>query len=150
MTFSNLINFILGLYLIQTISFAYSQQCKSRYSPNYTGTCVTPSTCKGAILNNLCAGSLKCCITDKNYTPQNFVTSSQLKSITGINSARMEYISEVLRPAGTTCNQKSSFISQLAHESGNFNFDEEMRSEDYFKKYDIRDDLGNTKTGDGK
>jgi hypothetical protein len=94
---------------------------------------------------------LKCCITDNNYTPQTFVTSAQLKLITGVSTSRMDYIAKALRPPTSTpsCNQKATFISQLAHESGNFIYDEEIGSEDYFSKYDFRADLGNNKVGDG-
>ena len=143
-----LIFLFLGLLYIQNV---YGQTCKSRYSPNYTGSCTSLSSCQGAILNNLCPGSLKCCITDNSYTPQTFVTSAQLKSITGVTTSRMDYIAKALRPpiANPTCNQKATFISQLAHESGNFIYDEEIGSEDYFSKYDFRADLGNSKVGDG-
>jgi hypothetical protein len=135
--------------LISTQSI-FCQTCKSTYS-GYTGTCTSLSSCQGAILNNKCSGSLKCCITDSNYTPQTFVTSAQLKSITGTSSSRMDYIAKALRPPTTnpSCNQKASYISQLAHESGNFLYDEEIGSEDYFSKYDFRADLGNNKVGDG-
>lgn len=41
------------------------------------------------------------------------------------------------------------FLSQCAHESGNFRYPRELGGPEYLKKYEGRKDLGNTQPGDG-
>jgi putative chitinase len=82
----------------------------------------------------------------------NFVSAADLQSLVGASSARLAFISRVLvgPNSNPTCQQKSTFLSQLAHESSRFLYGEEIGAEGYFNKYENRpDDLGNTQTGDG-
>ena len=135
------------------IQLASSQSCKSRYSPFYTGTCTKRSDCTGGLLNNLCPNNLACCIDDPNASiaNSNFVSAADLQSLVGASSARLTFMSRVLvgPNSNPTCQQKSTFLSQLAHESSRFLYGEEIGAEDYFNKYENRPDLGNTQTGDG-
>lgn len=143
----NFFYFLIFLTIAQA-RIAWAQSCTSRYA-KYDGTCVQASACKGALLNNLCPGSLKCCAKQDISTNQNFVTEYELKSIIGFTNERISYTSRLLKPPTSrfTCNQKAAFLSQLAHESSNFMLSEEEGSEDYFKKYDNK--LGNNQSGDG-
>jgi putative chitinase len=51
---------------------------------------------------------------------------------------------------GITTNLRlAHFLSQCAHESGNFKYTSELGGENYLKKYEGRKDLGNTEVGDG-
>lgn len=48
-----------------------------------------------------------------------------------------------------TCNRQAAFLAQIGHETLNLQFMTELGSDEYFKKYDGRKDLGNTEPGDG-
>lgn len=139
------------LILLALTKSAFTQSCTSSYAPFYKGNCVSPSICQGALLNNLCPGSLKCCITDSTYKTQSFVSKSQLENILSLSNARTEYISKILisPTANPSCFQKAAFLSQLIHETGKFMNDEELGDPSIFTKYDGRNDLGNTQIGDG-
>ncbi len=133
-----------------------AQNCTSRYSPYYNGTCLNPANCEGALINNLCPGSLKCCIQETNgNSQQNFVTAAELTNVLGISSPRLTYIAKILTPptSNPTCNQKSAYLSQLAHESSKFSDAEELGSTSYFDRYEYNtakgQELGNTQPGDG-
>ncbi len=145
---------ILKIIILFSIDFSKAQPCISRYEPYFNGTCSLPNNCQGALLNNLCPSGLRCCITDTTFEPQTFISFSQLINITGLSNPRIEYVSKILRPPASnpTCNQKSAFISQLAHESANFVWDEEIGqyNESYFDRYENRTDIGNNQPGDGK
>ena len=150
----NLSLIIIEIIIVYSINLANAQQCTSRYQPYYNGSCTVPSDCQGALLNNLCPSGLRCCITDYSYEPQTFISFNQLKNITGLSNPRIEYVSKILRPpsANPTCNQKAAFVSQLAHESANFVWDEEIGqyNESYFDRYENRTDIGNNQPGDGR
>jgi putative chitinase len=45
--------------------------------------------------------------------------------------------------------RKAHFMAQVDHESGGFKYTKELGKDSYFKKYEGRLDLGNTKPGDG-
>ncbi len=49
----------------------------------------------------------------------------------------------------TTNLRLAHFLSQCAHESGNFKYTKELGDDAYFKKYEGRKTLGNTQPGDG-
>ena len=109
------------------------------------------SSCQGATLNNLCPGSLKCCIPE-SASSEGFVNIQALTSLTGTSQTdRLSFISRAIKAptANPTCYQKAAFLAQLLHESANFRSDEEIGNEEYFSKYDGRTDLGNTQPGDG-
>ncbi len=143
--------YLLILVLSQIKNIESQSSCLSRYSPFFNGTCMSPSNCKGALLNNLCPGSLKCCINETIFINENFISENDLISFTGINSARISFVSQILKSPtpNPTCNLKAAFLGQLAHESTNFINGEELGPEDYFSRYENRNDLGNTQPGDG-
>ena len=140
------------MLIVCMLKLTLSQSCTGRYTPTYTGTCIKREECTGALLNNLCSGNLVCCISESTPTIYYFVTNSELEELTGLKNNRISSISGVLqRPTlSPTCSQKASFLSQLAHESANFMYGEELGSEVYFDKYENRIDLGNTESGDGR
>ena len=155
MFFKNILNtFLVYLAIMCMIKLTLSQSCAGRYSPSYKGTCSKRTECTGALLNNLCSGDLVCCISEPNPVSNNFVTSNDLEKLTGLKNNRISSISRVLQSPTTnpTCSQKASFLSQLAHESANFMYGEELGNgtEVYFDKYENRIDLGNTEPGDGR
>jgi hypothetical protein len=142
--------------ILLNMTLAQSKSCISKYS-KLKGTCMNPYDCEGAILNNLCTGSLKCCIpeTDGN-SQQNFITKTDLENVFGLtNSPRLKYIAKILSPPlqSYTCNQKAAYLSQLAHETGNFRLSEEEGQTSYFEKYEYNTtkgkELGNIDPGDG-
>jgi predicted chitinase len=80
------------------------------------------------------------------------VTMDQLRKIMpNLSQAKAEqylpHINNAMAEAGiTTKNQKAAFLSQLAHESGQLRYMEEIASG---SAYEGRRDLGNTQPGDG-
>lgn len=48
-----------------------------------------------------------------------------------------------------TKQRKAMFFAQIDHESGGFKYLKELGNDAYFKKYEGRKNLGNTKPGDG-
>ncbi len=81
------------------------------------------------------------------------LTQQQLQRIMpGLSSSKAaQYISHLsngMREAGiTTCPRKAAFLAQLAHESGQLRYFEEIASG---AAYEGRRDLGNTQPGDGR
>jgi putative chitinase len=81
------------------------------------------------------------------------LSTSQLRSImTGLSESNAnKYIGALntaMASAGiNTCARQSAFIAQLAHESGQLRYWEELASG---AAYEGRKDLGNTQPGDGK
>jgi putative chitinase len=139
------------IILFLTYEKILAQNCTSRYTPYFNGTCMSVSSCQGATLNNLCPGSLKCCIPE-SASSEGFVSIQTLASLTGSSQTdRLSFISGAIKAptANPTCFHKSAFLAQLLHESANFRSDEEIGNEAYFSKYDGRPDLGNTQPGDG-
>jgi putative chitinase len=88
---------------------------------------------------------------DGNY----IVTEAQLKKIMSqaSNSNIKKFIiplNVAMKKFGITAPlQVSAFLSQIALESGNLLYTKELGGPSYFKRYDGRKDLGNTKLGDG-
>ncbi len=80
------------------------------------------------------------------------VSLDQLRRIMpNLSQAKAEqylpHLNNAMREAGiTTRNQKAAFLAQLAHESGQFRYMEEIASG---AAYEGRRDLGNTQPGDG-
>jgi predicted chitinase len=80
------------------------------------------------------------------------ISLAQLRAImTGLSSANAQKYLPALNSAMAqgninTCPRKSAFIAQLAHESGQLRYWEELASG---KAYEGRKDLGNTHPGDG-
>lgn len=142
---------IITLFVNKTIS----QQCQSNYEPFFNGTCINKADCTGAIINNKCPGTLKCCIEEANAitASPSLLSASQLENILSSKNKRIESISKILIGPNEkpTCFEKTFFLSQLAHESANFLESEELGSDSYLNnKYDLRSDLGNSRPGDGK
>lgn len=140
------------VYLSIVLKWIDATSCTSRYGERYTGTCMSPSLCTGATLNNLCPGSDKCCIDDtgSSSTSNDFISRDNFLAIVG-NNTRTRAMYDYLQPPTSepTCFQTASYIAQLAHESSKFLFGEELGSESYFEKYDGKSNLGNTQPGDG-
>lgn len=136
------------IMILNQTRFIFNQSCTSTYS-GLVGTCLRPADCEGAVLNNLCPGSLKCCVNEKVIGNENFVNAQELISITGSNSKRIVFVSSFLKSPSDnpSCDLKASFISQLVHESKNFLAGEEIGGESYFLKYE--NIKGNTQPGDG-
>jgi len=130
----------------------YVTAIKSRYPPYFDGTCMNPSLCTGAILNNLCEGSNKFCVPETSAPGQNglfnFVEVIQVAP----NNQRIQSIFQyIIAPSnGMDCSQKAAYLAQLAHESTGFMNGEEIGVESYFDRYENRADLGNTNPGDGR
>ena len=107
--------------------------------------------CKGATLNNLCPGNMKCCITEP-VSSESFVSVQDLLTLTGSSlSERLTFISSAIKAptSRASCAQKAAFLAQLLHESARFRSDEELGTEtDLATKYAGRADLGNTQPGD--
>jgi predicted chitinase len=80
------------------------------------------------------------------------VSLDQLKKIMpNLSDAKareyLPHLNAAMKEAGiTTKNQKAAFLAQLAHESGQFRYMEEIASG---SAYEGRKDLGNTQPGDG-
>lgn len=140
----------LTIILMMDMSEILAQNCQGRYSTtaNFQGECRKPANCTGAILNNLCPGSLKCCIPDPGAGKYQFVETKNLEFITGLSNDRITLISKTLEQPKNNpdCKEMSSFVSQLAYESSNFMLAEESGSESDFDKFDSLP--GNSK-GDG-
>ena len=156
LTFTIVVIILINLNLLISMIFAQSKSCETKYS-KLIGTCMQPYDCEGALINNLCAGSLKCCIPETNgNSRQYFVTDTQLANVFGLkSSSRLKYIAKILSSPvlGFTCNQKAAYLSQLAHESGRFRLSEEEGTTSYFDQYEYNTkkgiELGNIMPGDG-
>jgi predicted chitinase len=87
-----------------------------------------------------------------NAPPGSGVSMDQLRAIMPNLSAQkaqeyLPHLNNAMAEAGiTTKNQKAAFLAQLAHESGQFRYMEEIASG---AAYEGRRDLGNTQPGDG-
>ena len=55
-------------HTIPDVELLGSPTCVTKIN-NYAGACIKPSECNGAIYNNLCPGSYKCCVEDHNSSP---------------------------------------------------------------------------------
>jgi putative chitinase len=81
------------------------------------------------------------------------ISASELRRIVpNLSASKAEevsrHLSSAMTEAGiTTPRQKAAFVAQLAHESGGFQFMEEIASG---AAYEGRRDLGNTQPGDGR
>ena len=139
--------------LCQAFQITTAQACTSRYGSFLNGTCMSPNSCTGAMLNNLCPGNRKCCIDDPNPDSASspLISRDSFYKIIG-KTARTEAIYGYLPnpKSEPSCFQRASFFSQLAHETGNFLLSEEEGPESYFDQYDDRVDLGNNQKGDGR
>ncbi|CAF0980271.1 unnamed protein product [Adineta ricciae] len=78
------------------------------------------------------------------------VTASQLKAIMPRckHAGYLSHINAAMNEGSiNTCNRKAAFLAQIAHESGELLYMEELASG---AAYEGRKDLGNTEKGDGK
>ena len=142
-------NLIIILILIEIIYYATA--ITSRYPPYFDGTCMSPSLCPGAILNNLCDGTNKFCVTEATISSTGLFTLDQILSVAPNNGRVQSIYQYIIAPNnGMNCNQKSAYLAQLAHESSGLMSGEEIGVESYFDKYENRADLGNTQAGDGR
>lgn len=65
-------------------------------------------------------------------------------------AALIESINQAMQEASiNTPARQAAFLAQIAHETGGFQWFHELGADAYFKKYDGREDLGNTEPGDG-
>lgn len=91
-------------------------------------------------------------IMSKNEIHINFIgiTANQLKAIMPRckHPSYLKNINAAMKEGSiNTCNRKAAFLAQLAHESGELVYMEELASG---TAYEGRKDLGNTHKGDGK
>lgn len=93
---------------------------------------------------------------DKLSTTTNcFLTKQHLKQI--MPNAKNVDIDKYFEPLIDTMKKyeintllrMAHFFAQIGHESGSLKYSRELGNTNYFKKYDRRKDLGNTKPGDG-
>ena len=135
------------LYEIVNLSTAIT----SRYPPYYNGTCMRPSLCTGAILNNLCDGTDKFCVSQTDYYSVGLFTLDQILSVTQNNTRIQSIYKYIIAPnVYMKCHEKAAYLAQLAFESLGFMNSEELGQESYFDKYENRNDLGNNQVGDGR
>ena len=78
----------------------------------------------------------------EKYTPRKSYPPKQSDLLAALSGAMTE--ADI-----TTSLRIAHFLGQISTETGNFKWFTEIGSEDYFKKYDGRHDLGNTHPGDG-
>lgn len=85
-----------------------------------------------------------------HYASSQSITAAQLAAIMPRcrHPEYLSYINDALVEGSiNTCQRKSAFLAQLAHESGQLVYMEELASGE---AYEGRTDLGNTQPGDGK
>lgn len=89
-------------------------------------------------------------VANVHYCLSQSITSAQLTGIMP-KCQHPEYLSHInaalVEGSINTCHRKAAFLAQLAHESGQLMYMEELASGD---AYEGREDLGNTQPGDGR
>ena len=142
---------ILNIAFILIKIFYYATAITSRYPPYFNGTCIDPSLCTGAILNNLCPGSNKFCVPGAPTVQNGLFTLDEILSVAPKNQRIQSIFQYIVAPTnGMDCSQKSAYLAQLAHESSGLMSGEEIGAESYFDRYENRADLGNNQAGDGR
>jgi predicted chitinase len=145
-------------HTVENINSAVTCQTKIN---NYQGSCIKPSDCNGGVYNNLCSGSVKCCIQDVNSSPWSFwkyVSREDFKSMfpllseTRINILHPWFndaIGDVLndKKGNEQCDIISAFAAQVGHESLDLTTFEEFASGEAYEGRCKQ--LGNCYTGDG-
>ncbi len=134
--------------------------CKTRVS-SYDGKCISQSQCDGAIFNNLCPGSSKCCVEDVNSSPWlywRYVSRDEFKGLFPLlsdvrqntlypwfNSALGDLLED--KKGMETCDIIAAFSAQVGHESLDLTTFEEFASGEAYEGRCKQ--LGNCFPGDG-
>jgi putative chitinase len=134
--------------------------CKTKIN-GYTGTCIRPVECDGAIYNNLCPGIAKCCVEDLNEPPMlywRYVSFEDFKIIFPLlgdkrsetlypwfNDALWDILDS--RSGMTKCHVIAAFSAQIGHESVGLSTFEEFASGEAYEGRCKQ--LGNCNPGDG-
>lgn len=87
-----------------------------------------------------------------NYAAGDITPEKLMKMSPGLSAEKAReiapHLNQAMKEAGiTTPGRQAAFIAQVAHESGNFKYSEEIASG---RAYEGRRDLGNTQPGDGE
>lgn len=128
---------------------------------NFKGSCIRPADCKGGVYNNLCPGSVKCCVEDVNSEPWfywRYMSTEQFKDIfpllsdtrsdllfSWFNKALYTLLDD--RQGNTVCNIITTFAAQVGHESLELTTFEEFASGEAYEGRCKQ--LGNCYSGDG-
>ena len=137
-----------------------STSCTTKIN-KYQGSCIRPAECEGAIYNNLCPGSAKCCVPDLNspsYLFWKYVSREEFKKLFPLLSDTRQ---EVLFPwfndalwtvledkkGNDKCKIIAAFSAQLGHESVDLSTFEEFASGEAYEGRCKQ--LGNCNPGDG-
>ena len=134
--------------------------CKTRIN-TFSGNCITPSTCDGAVYNNLCPGISKCCVEDDNGTPWvywRYVSTDDFKNLFPLLSETRRNVlypwfnkalSTVLsdKKGQKECDIIAAFSAQIGHESVDLSTFEEFASGEAYEGRCKQ--LGNCYPGDG-
>jgi putative chitinase len=128
---------------------------------SFQGSCIRPAECEGGVYNNLCPGSVKCCVEDVNSSPWLYwrhVSKDQFKGMFPLLGTTR---SDVLYPwfnvaieslfddkkGKNECNIITAFASQIGHESVDLSTFEEFASGEAYEGRCKQ--LGNCNSGDG-
>lgn len=134
--------------------------CKTRVN-SFEGSCISPSTCDGAIYNNLCPGSTKCCIQDINTSSWlywRYVSIDEFKNLFPLlseirrntlfpwfNKALTDVLND--KKGQEQCDIIAAFSAQIGHESLDLSTFEEFASGEAYEGRCKQ--LGNCYPGDG-
>lgn len=133
--------------------------CQTKIN-GYDGNCIKPSKCIGAVYNNLCPGSEKCCVPDVNskWLFWHYVSKDDFKELfSSLSDNRVDVLypwfndalGDILKDkkGNDKCDIIAAFSSQIGHESLDLSTFEEFSSG---QAYEGRcKSLGNCETGDG-
>ena len=170
-----ILKFLIGLSALLTTPIAYCSEKINKTDNNFEslstscstkinkldGLCISQTTCDGAIYNNLCPGSSKCCVPDVNSSPWlywRYVSKEQFKGLFPLLSTTR---SDLLFPwfnvalsslfddkkENSECNIIIAFSAQIGHESVDLSTFEEFASGEAYEGRCKQ--LGNCYSGDG-
>ena len=134
--------------------------CKTNIN-EFSGSCITPSTCSGAVYNNLCPKKLKCCVKDVNNPPHlnsYYVSKEKFENLFPVLSAtRTEFLYPWFNKAlinvlsdkkgQKECDIIAAFSAQIGHESIELSTFEEFATGEAYEGRCKQ--LGNCNPGDG-